>query len=68
MALVAVGGEESHAEREQTADHLQGEVATDEDAQALAEISLAEGDQGGHYLLAQQDDADGDQDACSAAP
>ena len=67
-SLVALGGEESHAERKHPFDHPQREVAADQDAHALAKVALEERDTRGHDLLAQQDGGDDGQDARGTAP
>ena len=66
--LVAIGREEGHSERQHTLDDTQRKVAADEDAHTLAIVTLTEGDEGTHHLLAQQDDADNHEDTGSTAP
>ena len=66
--LIAVLTEESHAERQYAVDHPQREVAAHIDAYLLAEDALSEGDERRQHLLAEQDDANGNQDLCRRAP
>ena len=66
--LVTLAGKECQAERQDAVDHLQRQVAADEDAQLFAVVALEERNHQGHKLLAQQYDGDDGQYLHRVAP